>query len=162
MNITSITFILQLLHVLQSIYICITHFTSVVKNDLFVMCGQATFSMSTRMFEEGYPPGLLLVFYQLWEQIQGGMTVGAIQSQWGALSWWWNAMICCLKDGISKQPQYTLKDGLTNQKLRHTLFEQVISMISQKVTKCWVTLGTVTIAFVQPVTGWIQLEFISY
>ena len=26
-------------------------------------------------------------------------------------------------------------------------------MISQKVTKCWVTLGTVTIAFVQPVTG---------
>ena len=26
-------------------------------------------------------------------------------------------------------------------------------MISQKVTKCWVILGTVTIAFVQPVTG---------
>ena len=35
MNITSITFILQLLHILQSIYICITHFTSVVKNDHF-------------------------------------------------------------------------------------------------------------------------------
>ena len=35
MYITYITLILQLLHVLQSIYICITHFTSVVKNDLF-------------------------------------------------------------------------------------------------------------------------------
>ena len=105
------------------------------------MCGQATYSMSTRMLDEGHPPGMLLVFYQLWEQIQGGimMTVGVIQSQWGAMSWWWNAMIACLKDGISKQPQHTLKDGLTNQKLRHTLFEQVISMISQKVTKCWVT-----------------------
>ncbi len=32
-------------------------------------------------------------------------------------------------------------------------------MISQKVTKCWVTLGTVTIAFVQPVTGCNHHEF---
>ena len=122
------------------------------------MCGQATCSMSTRMFVEGHPPGLLLVFYRLWEQIQSGMSVGVIQSQWGALSWWWNAMNACLKDGMSKQPQHTLKDGLTNQKLRLTLFKQAISIISQKVTKCWVTLGTVTIAFVQPVTGWIQHE----
>jgi hypothetical protein len=56
-------------------------------------------------------------------------------------------MIACMKDGMRKQPQHTLKDGLTNQKLRLTLLEQPISMISQKVTKCWVTLGTVTIAF---------------
>ena len=27
-----------------------------------VMCGQATCSMSMRMFVEGHPPGLLLVF----------------------------------------------------------------------------------------------------
>jgi hypothetical protein len=68
-------------------------------------------------------------------------------------------MIACLKDGMSKLPQHTLKDGLTNQKLRLTLLEQAISMISQKATKCWVTLGTVTIAFVQPVTGCLQIEF---
>ena len=94
------------------------------------MCGQVTCLMSTRMFVEGHPPGLLLVFYRLWDKFQNGMSVGAIQSQWGALSWWWNAMIACLKDGL----------------------------ISQKVTKCWVTLGTVTIAFIQPVTGWIKHE----
>ena len=62
-------------------------------------------------------------------------------------------MIDCLKDGMSKHAQHILKDGQPNQKLRLTLFEQVQSMISQKVTKYWVTLGTVTIAFVHPVTG---------
>ena len=49
----------------------------------FVMCGQATCSMSLRMFVEleGHPPGLLLVFYCLWEQIQSEMSMGVIQSQ---------------------------------------------------------------------------------
>jgi hypothetical protein len=60
---------------------------------------------------------------------------------------------------MSKHAQRTLKDGQTNQELRLTLFEQAHSMISQKVTKCWVTLETVTIAFVQPVTGCHHHEF---
>jgi hypothetical protein len=58
-----------------------------------------------------------------------------------------------MKDGMSKHAQHTLKDGQINQKLKLTLLEEAQSMISQKVTNSWVTLGTVTIAIVQPVTG---------
>ena len=57
------------------------------------MCGQATCSMSLRMCVEGHPPGLLLVFYRLWDQIQSGMSVGVIQSQWGTLSWWCSRLL---------------------------------------------------------------------
>ena len=57
------------------------------------MCGQATCSMSMRMFVKGHPPGLLLVFYRLWDQIQSGMSVGVIQSQWGTLSWWCSGLL---------------------------------------------------------------------
>ena len=95
MYITSITHILQQLHALHKLYICIILFTSVVKNDLFVICRQPTCSMSTRMFVPGHQPGLLLVFYHLWDQNQSGMSVGVIQSLWGTLSWWWNTMIAC-------------------------------------------------------------------
>ena len=55
-------------------------------------------------------------------------------------------MIACMKDGMSKHAQHTLKDGQINQKLKLTLLEEAQSMISQKVTNSWVTLGTVTIA----------------
>ena len=68
-------------------------------------------------------------------------------------------MIACMKDGMSKHAKHTLKDIQTNQKLRLLLFEEAQSMISQKVTKRWVTLGTVTIAIVQPVTGCHHHEF---
>ena len=62
MKIIFITHILKPLHVLYTIYICIIHFTSVDKNKLFVMCGQETYSMPTRMFAEGYQHGYLPVF----------------------------------------------------------------------------------------------------
>ena len=55
------------------------------------MCGLATCWMSTRMFVEGHPPGLLLVFYRLWEQIQSGMSVGGTQQNVG---WPWNCPHC--------------------------------------------------------------------
>ena len=60
---------------------------------------------------------------------------------------------------MSKHAQHTLKDGQINQKLKLTLLEEAQSMISQKVTNSWVTLGTVTIAIVQPVTGCHNHEF---
>ena len=114
--------------------------------------------MSTLIFVQGHQPGLLLVLYQLWDLNQSGMSAGVIQRLWGILSWWWNAMIACMKDGMSKHAQHTLKDGQINQKLKLTLLEEAQSMISQKVTNSWVTLGTVTIAIVQPVTGWHHQE----
>jgi hypothetical protein len=42
--------------------------TSLVKNDLCIIWWQPTCSMSTRMFVPGHHPGLLLVFYHLWDQ----------------------------------------------------------------------------------------------
>jgi hypothetical protein len=81
MKITYITHILQQWRVLHTIYIRLLLFTSVVENDLIVMCGQPTCSISTRMFVQGHPPGLLLVLYRLWDQNQDGMSVGVNQTR---------------------------------------------------------------------------------
>ena len=78
MAITQILHLLHLLHMLHGK----TYFMFQQSRMTFgVMYGQATCSMSMRMFVEGHPPGLLLVFYRLWDQIQSGMSVRVIQSQ---------------------------------------------------------------------------------
>ena len=65
----------------------------------------------------------------------------------------------CLFEGWNEQTCTTHIERGQTEKLRLTLLKQATSMISQKVTKCWVTLGTVTIAFAQPVTGYHLHEF---
>ena len=76
------------------------------------MCGQATCSMSMRMFVEGHPPGLLLVFYRLWDQIQSGMSVRVIQSQWGTLSWWCSRLLPVQVDTVwGRDFKFTIPDA---------------------------------------------------
>ena len=76
------------------------------------MYGQATCSMSMRMFVEGHPPGLLLVFYRLWDQIQSGMSVGVIQSQWGTLSWWCSRLLPVQVDTVwGRDFKFTIPDA---------------------------------------------------
>ncbi len=59
----------------------------------------------------------------VWTRIYMRCSKGAIPRRWGALCWWWNAITACLRDGMSRQPTHTLRDGQTNQKWRLKLFE---------------------------------------
>ena len=110
------TSILHGLHVimmfLHHYYMDFTCFTW----QLHVIFSQPIWSMYMRKLAQDHPPGWLLPFYQCLEQNQCGIIKGAIPVQWGTPSWWWNAMTVCLRDGMSRQPKHTLKDGLTNPK----------------------------------------------
>ncbi len=77
-------------------------------------CPQLLCSTFMRKHAQDHPLGWLLPFILCLELNPRGMLAGAIPRRRGALSWWWNAMTACMRDGMSRQRQHTVRDGQTN------------------------------------------------
>ena len=146
MYITYITLVLHLLHALQSILICITHYKCNVWAGNLLNLHEDYRGRPSTWYVCCFLPSLGAE--SRWDD-RGGNSKSVRNTEL--------MMECndCLFEGWNEKTATTHLEVWPDKSEveTHTLLEQPISMISRKVTKCWVTLGTVTIAFVQPVTG---------
>ena len=104
--------------ILHEYFFIFPFLSNVTPSFCFLAGTQSACWMFTRKFALNPLHGWLLPFILYWDKNPCGMNEGGIPIQWGTLSSWWNAMIACLRGGMTRHAKHTLKDGQTNEKWR--------------------------------------------